>query len=264
MDNITIKEILVFSKEYSEINDILFSERERDFIEKNNISIRFSNQQIHKDDSIRILKNKLLKELDYKVSYPELYLFSAIQKNYNIEDIFQRVSKKQDYINKNIFQQLLKNLGLPFENLDEKTRFFYEDLYTIYENIKEKNQLSYAIPIGKKYRIEHNHLFSVNPYHILSDFPIADFISSNSSTNPLESFENQLLLNNNNAVFIDNTIYVCLSEDFFTFIKNNNLENSRENLIQLYYPLLDKDEISVKGLGILNELKILYSNFNIF
>ena len=79
--NNNIKEIIVFSREPTEDQmESPFNESEQTFIEYNSISVRYSSQKIHKDDSITAIKNKCLKELEFSVSYDELYLFSNIHK----------------------------------------------------------------------------------------------------------------------------------------------------------------------------------------
>ena len=61
----------------------------------------------------KTIKNKILKELDFVVSYHELYLFSNIENPYkNIQSIFDNVSGSNDFIERNKFEQLLINLGI--------------------------------------------------------------------------------------------------------------------------------------------------------
>ena len=102
----TIKEIIVFGRE-DQGQDQIFSEKEREFIKETNPTIRFSQQQIHKDDSIRIIKNKILREFDFAISYEEIYLFSTVNREFSVEDIFEQVSKKRDFIERPIFEQLM-------------------------------------------------------------------------------------------------------------------------------------------------------------
>ena len=235
-----IKEIIVFGLDKE--NDTIFNEREREFIKEQKPTIWFSNQQIHKDDSIRIIKNKILKEYDFSISYEELYLFSTIKKSHAIEDIFEQVSKKKDFIETSDFKQLIINLGIPIdkENIEQNKRFFYEDLYQLYEKYRENT--TYSFPIGKKFRLNQNPLFSPNPFLVNSDSNSLESISSN----PFESFENQVLLNNYGGDFLENTIFLCLSEDVFDYIEEYDLEQRRNELISLYFPLLSIQSIQTK------------------
>jgi hypothetical protein len=84
----TPKQMIVFSNNTENADSSIFNDKEREFIETNSIPIQFSNQQIHKDDSISIIKNKILKSIDFAVSYHELYLFSNIRKVHkNLQNI---------------------------------------------------------------------------------------------------------------------------------------------------------------------------------
>jgi hypothetical protein len=239
--NNEVKQIIVFSKEVNEeASDSLFNSKEQDFIEKNNIPIKFSKFVFHKDDSITTIKNKILKEIDFAVSYYELYLFSNIENPYkNLQVVFESVSGKSEFITRSQFEQLVVNLGIPSKVLDKidisKTQFILEDLLSIQDGMKDDSSY-YKISIGKKFRMAHDELFSANPYDILKTTRF-----NHKSTNPLESFENQLLLNNNGGRFIDNTIFVCFTEDVLEYSKENAFDS--ELIISLYFPLLIKEEV---------------------
>ena len=235
-----VKEIIIFGQELTGNMNTIFSEKENDFIEREKPTIRYSKQQIHKDDSIRIIKNKILKEYDFIFSYEELYLFSTVDKSYSLEDIFEQVSKKKDFIEKSVFKQLLINLGIQYDDkYENKQRFFYEDLYQLYE----KQELHiYPFSIGKKYRLQHNPLFCPNPFLVDSSSPALE----TNSANPFESFENQVLLNNHRGNFVENTIFLCLPEDVFDYIEEYGLEFRREELISYYFPLLSINSIDTK------------------
>ena len=72
-----INKVFVF---HPDINpEEVFSQTELDRIRKDDTIIQYSQQQIHIDDSIRVIKNKILRELGMNmISYKELYLFSQI------------------------------------------------------------------------------------------------------------------------------------------------------------------------------------------
>jgi len=236
-----VKQIIVFSKEANEeAMETLFNSKEYAFIEKNNIPVQFSKFIFYKDDSIVTIKNKLLKELDFVVSYHELYLFSNIENPYkNLQAVFERVSGKDDFITRSQFEQLIINLGISSKVLDKidisKSQFLLEDLLAIQDGIQD--DLSYyKLSIGKKFRMVHDELFSANPYDILKTTRL-----QHKSANPLESFENQLLLNNNGGKFIDNTIFVCFAEDVLEHTEENSFDS--ELIISLYFPLLIKQQV---------------------
>ena len=245
-----VKEIIVFSGENTEnTSEIVFSEKELEFIETNQIPVKTIKQRIHTDDSISTIKNKIVKELDFSVSYYELYLFSHIHAPpKNIETVFASLSGKNEYITENILKQLFINLDISDESVLTKIKESHDgDKYFLEDLLFLQNELSIfsasantiGISIGKHFHKTHDELFSVNPFHIYSTTPI-----QNLPTNPLESFENQLLLNNNGAKFIDNIIYVCFAEDVLQYATENDLNT--EIVTSLYFPFLKNNDITDK------------------
>jgi len=76
------KRIIVYNGTNAEYpmtkDDEIFSEDEKIRLGLDQPDIQCSPQQIHKDDSIRIIKKKIIQELGKNnVSYEELYLFSG-------------------------------------------------------------------------------------------------------------------------------------------------------------------------------------------
>ena len=214
----------------------IFSDSEQEIITAQSIPIRYSSEQFHKDDSITTIKNKVLKELQFKVSYDELYLFSNIEKSQSLKSIFENISGKTEHIKRADLNQLLSNRNISLETAkfpETKNRFFLDDLYSLEEEI---TQAYYKISVGKQFRLLHNELFSANPYDVLPGTSLLQ-----SSTNPLESFENQLLLNNNRGSFVQNIIYLCLAEDVLHF--TNEMGLNGEHMMALYFPLLKRKNI---------------------
>jgi len=195
------------------------------------IPTRYSSQQIHRDDSISTVKNKILREVGFEFSYHELYLFSHITKEYDLKTIFENLAGKNDYLKRVEFTQLVTNLGLMSVDWDsDRDRFFLDDLYG-FESEFEKGSVFYKISIGKQFRGLHHELFSADPYDIRRGTKIVQ-----TSTNPLESFENQLLLNNHRGMFEENRIYACFAEDVMEYGEEVGLDG--EETVSLYFPLL--------------------------
>jgi hypothetical protein len=202
-----------------------------------------SSQRIHKDDSIRILKKKILRELaSVPVSYDEIYLFGQQMRFLNTMQIYEDVTEHDAIpMTKDRVGQLLVNFDIPdlaqlirvkwpvseSGGLYEKAGVSYRDLKKL--DIFDK-EIKVDIPIGFQFAKRQNHLFSVNPYNIMGGFHL---VQPDDSENPLISFDNQLLLNS--EVF-KNTIFVCLAEQVFEYAIQNNL--SQEYLARTYFPLL--------------------------
>lgn len=166
-----------------------------------------------------------------------MYLFSNVRKKYsNLATLFENTAGKSDFIGSQEFRQLLVNIGISKEIKakfpETKTKFFLDDFLSLESAIMDPSTY-YKISIGKRFRQTHNYLFSANPYDITEGTKIVQ-----TSMNPLESFENQLLLNNHSADFVENIIYVCFAEDVFDHVEETGFD--MESASALYFPLLRK------------------------
>jgi len=202
-----------------------------------------SNQLIHLDDSIRVIKNKILKEFGLStISYNEVYLFSKIPLQDSLLDVYRFLTNQDTEpltIDKfsNFLANIIDNVGL-FIKMTKKDFYTYDDLLTIFQG---KTDIHIHIPIGQKFETKFDYSFSTNPYHL-----------KNNTTNSLHnmfSFENSLLLNY--GELFENTLYVCLAEDVFEYGEKEKL--NMDSVSQYYYPFLYKNEI--RNVTTLNEEK---------
>ena len=187
------------------------------------------NITFHLDDSIRVVKNKLLKVFEkYNISYKEIYMFSNTKTNISLKNIYQSVTERGEPLSFPKLKQLCKNFGI--ENVpEEKNNYSLEDFTAL-----NKTQ-SFSFPMGQRFEKKHNHLFSANPYDIVMVLP-------DMKENPLFSFENSLLLNWIHDIKMNSTdIFVCTAEDVIEHAEKHNI--SAEYVIQVYFPFLYKDGI---------------------
>jgi len=222
--------IIVFQGE--EKTEQIFSEIEMSDFKEKNIEIIFSEQEIHKDDSIRIIKNKIIFEIGpNKISYDEIYLFSFASKKVNLLKLYKEITKNETLVfSPELFGQLILRFDLDedtIQSIEEKPVYTFDDLL-ILENKLVK------IPLGKRFLTEDDFLFSVNPFEI-EDSDI-EYLFHNSPKNQLLSFENELLLNFDKVENQD--IYLCFAEDVL-----KKLPTNEEYVSELYFPLLYKQEI---------------------
>lgn len=193
----------------------------------------YSKQQIHRDDSIRIIKNKILRELDYKYAYEEMYMFGQVKQKINMYNVYTSITENEKIpMTSEMLGQLLMNLNMDeslIKNIEPKRVYYYEDLLK-FQN--ENNEYQVTIPIGQKFAKKENYLFSANPFSIFSYNTLYD-------SNDLVSFENTLLLNY--GEFVDDTIYICFAEDMYKYGEVHDIDE--EYICETYYPLLFQNEI---------------------
>jgi hypothetical protein len=223
--NNTITKVIIYSGEIEKpsINN-LFSNLELDNILQNKAEIIYSSQQIHIDDSIRVIKNKILKELSEN-SYKELYLFSKITQILPILTIYKSITKNDEEIfTMQKFRQFSKNVNIN-ETRTDIEYYTYEDLNEI------TGEHTVSVPFGQKFEKYHDYLFVANPFQLEYDDTI--------NTSSLFSFENSLFFNFGSP--INNTIYVCAASNVFEHALLYNIDSTL--ISQMYFPLLFKENI---------------------
>lgn len=218
-------------------NPKIFNPEEREFILSEKIDPVFLTSQIHKDDTIRIIKKKILQAINNIVSYEELYLFSSILKRDSPSKIFDDVYKSgRDYIRYNKFVQLLLNLGIPNPDIQEKPEYTYDDFLKYSDQISPNTNIS----LGIRFSEAKDESFSMNPFDLLKGY-----VYEGTSVNAIVSFENsQLMYCTSGYKLFENTIYVSYAEDIFDFLERNG--NNINEVFQYYFPILAKNNIYSK------------------
>jgi hypothetical protein len=228
-----------------------------------------SSQQLHKDDTIRTIKKKIIHELGKNdVCYEEIYIFG--QQYLNVDPV-KIIDQQKDLFDGKLMSQLALNIQLDpayYEELKtkDKAAYTYEDL-SKYINKKEKYKVS--IPLGQRFSNYRDLLFSGNPYDVelRKDDPKPAFQISNK--NELYTFENQLLLNYGELV--NNVIYLCKAGDVFDYADSSQYlytdGSTVEKMIidqtffvELYFPLLYKAEVTNKDLFLERQQEFIKHN----
>ena len=234
-----------------------FSQEESLFYKNSNTELIVSEQMIHLDDSICNIKKKILKEFSsYQASYEELYLFGCKLDHIDLMHSFQEITNNNDIaFNKPMMGQFLNNLQINDSNIYELlNKDVDENGYSFEELLKAltpyENKYSQYFPLGQNFSSKTDHLFSANPYSIL---PSSTPVFQMKNNNLLYSFENNVLLNY--PELHNNTIYVCLAENVFTYCSNNSIDSNYAST--LYYPLLSKQSIYTENDLTLNKQQLL-------
>ena len=231
-----------------------FSNVEWEYIQDKTENIFICNSiQIHSDDSVKILKQKIKKELqNYRIldiNENDMYLFVAGIKTFQPLSMYKRLTNEDTIsLTKPMLTQMMMNYyGLDDSELEpdflhhplyeSKETFVYEDLLEFKwfygDKQVEKGKKAKKIPLG--FRFIRNKsigssgsgledLFCSNPFDNL--FPLYHI----SRDVFLQSFELDFLFRYGD--FIENTIYLCTYSDVNTFL---SFENKNE-LLNVYFP----------------------------
>lgn len=218
-DDGTIKEIVGFSEQQGDI------------------PLKLSKYTIHQDDSISQIKNKILL-LYPEVSYDELYLFSKVNRQVNLQFIYQNIAvtstkigrkhkktlESAGFLDKKQFSQLLINLG---KNNDIKVKDYYDYGDLLHACNSSDFNASIGVGLGMHFSKHHNFLFSANPFELVENFE-PNLLED--KTNSIYFFDNELLFNNGNVEVIG----AVFASDAFSFAKRHNI--SEEYIAKTYFP----------------------------
>jgi hypothetical protein len=218
----------IIKKNEKEIIKKIFTEQEIENIK----NIYFSEQQIHRDDTIGIIKLKLLNELKKKCSLGEIYLFCQKFEYLNAISIFQSLTQnKKIKLTHQRLEQFLSNIdnsnGDAFIMPEQKDEY---DLNDIIGMKLDGKKLVNKVLGQKFFIIENEYPFVCNPFKISAYDALLEKISRNS----ISTLNNNLLLNTG-EIFLNN-IFFCSANDVLSNIVKKDL--SENTTLKIYYPFL--------------------------
>lgn len=242
--NGTINTIYVFNGKKSEENEELFkkvfTEEERQQIKSDKITVKFSEQQIHIDDSIGTIKIKILNELKKEIVLDEIYLYCQKNETLNAVSVYKSLTQNNKLqLTKIRLEQFLSNIisdesGKPFEEPIEKEVYTFDDVFEM--NFNNKNFIINNVLGQKFFIVENEYPFVCNPYDV-NDY---DKFFERSARKSLSTLNSHLLLSS--GTILNNSIYICLAEDVLPYL--NKKDVSEETTIKVYYPFLYNKNIN--------------------
>lgn len=206
---------------------IVFSDSEKVVYESDKSEIHHVDQQIHYDDSVRVIKNKILRTIGVDaVSYKELYMFGYKEGVVDVAEAYKTVTKQEtEPFTHNNLVQFMSNVNIKMD-IPEKETYDLLDF-----KIKGPSQVIVKSPIG--------HKFSGEPDYLLSTNPMDSSFIHGGDAGAFYAFDNLLLFNF--GKFINDTIYVCFASSALEYAKSKGLDES--HFAKTYYPSLYKEGI---------------------
>jgi len=236
--NINILFVFYGKKVVSENNNELFKEvftnEEIEKINSENISVKFSEQIIHFDDSIGTIKIKILNELKKVISLEEIYLFCQKIETIHSVSLYQSLTQnKKIELTKIRLDQFLSNIvkeenGENFIRPENKEVYSFDDILNM--KIDGKKYVINRVLGQKFFIIENEYPFVCNPYQLTG----YDSFFEKSIRKSLSTLNSHLLLNE--GQIINNNIYLCLASDVLNYVSTKGI--SEETTIKVYYPFL--------------------------
>ncbi len=233
------------------------------WLDKSGISKEFS-IQLHIDDSICIIKHKILNAIPIseKICFEELYLYTMVNTHYTYEDIYNILSKNGSRpITRSILYTFLMNVDESYsKRLENADVYTLEDIRDLFFSSKKKSHpIQMKIALGHKYTTPHSEFFySANPFDAL-DYDHNVF-------NPVGP-ENIIVTQNGELLFrtlVDNTIYMTTAKDVsdhFSTVSDNYIRLNEAAFFHIYFPFLETNEI-VDGEKLEAERPALIKKYN--
>jgi len=237
--NGVINTIFVFTGKRSQETETelfgkIFSEHETEQIKTDKITVKFSEQQIHFDDSIGTIKLKILNELKREISLDEIYLYCQKIETLNAVSVYESLTQNSKLpLTQVRLDQFISNIvgdekGALFEKPVEKDVYTFDDIFEM--RFDNKNYILNKVLGQKFFIVENEYPFVCDPYDVTE----YDKFFEKSARKSLTTLNSHLLLNSGNI--IDNSIYLCLAEDVLSYVDQKGL--SVETTIKIYYPAL--------------------------
>ena len=239
----------VFSEHTEDISEI-FDSKELKYIGKNKVPVQFIKKSIHLDDTIDIIKRKIIQHI-LNISFEEIYIFSITEKKINTFSIYNELTQNEKIkLRKESLFQFLQNFyDIDITNLENKEFYDYEDLLPL--KLDEKKQFI-KIPLGQEFKIDYSFHYTINPFDTLVfGKTLQDYAQDFINTAP-----NRDLLFKSGKLY-KNTIFLCSAGEVLQFSNKKSL--SQELFIKVYFPLLYHHQFKIDSFEKLqrNQMQLL-------
>ncbi len=226
----------------------IFSNEELIIIREKDIKVTFINKSIYSDDTIEVIKEKILQNCGLNTSFSELYLFAQQTEHLNALSIYKILTQNEKLeLTRERLVQYLLNIDkgtnhkgtndkgtIDLVNLVDKATYTYDDIIALgLDNV----DVSTTIPIGQKFvALDKSIQYTVNPFSALAyDVFLERYAQEITSTS------NSNILMNVVSSIINNMLYVCLAEEVLNYTISKGF--SQESTIKIYFPYLLKKSI---------------------
>ena len=253
-----IKDVYIFTKENTILGDSIklditdsledykeyINDSEIFKLDTNKSKIYLVQIPILDDDSIESIKQKIVVALDLEYLSDELYLFYLQNQKHHSGKIYNIISQNEnlDPTIQRLVQYISNIVGFDYSKIDEipnDEKVTFEDVLSL--NLDDKTFITKK-PMGQKFTIDNKYPVAVCPF----DSVVFDEFLQKYSENIVSTQPNNDLLEYN--PILSNSIYVCLAEDVFNYMKENDLP--QEEASKLYFPYL-----SMKGISNIDSLR---------
>ena len=242
-----------------EFYDEIFTPEENERRKRENINVKFSDQEIHFDDNIGTIKIKILNELaKHKkiVSLDEIYLYCQKVERLNSVSVYQSLTQnKKIQLTKIRLDQFMSNIvseenGSEIKMPETKEVYTFDDILNL--KLDDKKFVMNKVLGQKFFIVENEYPFVCDPFNA-KDY---DTFFEKSARKSLSTLNSHILLNTGKIIV--NNIYLCLAEDVLKYAESKDI--SQQTTLKIYYPFLyNKNVNNIDDLDEVRE-KLIESN----
>ncbi len=235
----------------------IFTQEELQNIKDKDIDVEFLNEAIHIDDTIGIIKLKIVLALGIRTTIDELYLYS-LKKEKLLPSLVYQMLTQNDTITLTYerLQSLLLNIrdkyGKPIDFLQgkkKKEKYIFED---ILELGLETEEYYVTKVLGQKFfMVTNEYPYIIDPYYLEEYDPLLE-----QSNKEITTLNSHLLLNN--GEIINNNIYLCTAENVLGYLDSEGI--SEDYCMKIYYPFLYRRDIKSLDELEINKRKLISEN----
>lgn len=202
----------------------------------------YSQMEIHADDSIHVIKKKILRELisNHQIDavYDEMYLYAYTKQIHTINSLFlSLIDVGKDSISRQMLLDLATRMNLAISADEIKTdQIRFEEFQQILSSTNQDIYMKTALGVVFSDTAA-TAAFEPDPFlYKTIDVQQREKIETN-----MKMMDNSLLLNTNKIA--DNRIYLCLASTLLSTIEK---EEDQQHAISLYYKYLHHRQIRTK------------------
>ena len=227
-----------------------FSQTELNEIQENETPIVFSKHQIYSDDTVGILKMKVIESANYHFSLEETYFFFKKEYTIQISYIYQMLTQNGKLeLTKKRLLTFLSNIDFGSNEIIENIKKTNKEVISFTDLLEMKideRKVNINQVLGQKVVLTANEYpFIANPFQFTNDY--YDEILERATRKSLTTLNSHLLFTSGGM--IGNDIYLCLAEDVLKNSQNSSFQ------VKLYYPYFMKKTPPILSLTELEEKK---------
>ena len=178
---------------------------------------------IYKDDTIDIIKKKIIVDVDEATSFEEMYLFGIRKEKIHPNVIYKKLTQNDrlDLTPGRLYSYMQNIVDYNMDSIEKKDEYTYSDFLYLKLDSKEQHV---KIPIGQRFIVKKDYPFTANPF----DAVVSDELLAMQGDDILSTRNKNLLFE---CGEVEN-IFICMAEDV---LREKSEVIPEEILLKIYF-----------------------------